>query len=294
MTTVVDAPLALAAHAKLNLYLHVTGRRADGYHLLDSLVVFAELADTLVLARDDDLTLAVDGEFARAAGPVDDNLAMRAARRLRQACGASAGARMRLTKRIPVAAGLGGGSADAAAALVGLARLWGDDAGRADLHAIALQLGADVPVCLAGRPAFVAGIGERLSAAPVLPEPGLLLVNPGIQLATRDVFGAFRGGLSGPGRFSEAPATVAELAAVLGERSNDLAAAARSLAPQIGDVVDALQALPGCRLARMSGSGPTCFALFDDVASAVEAAGQLTRPAGWWVSTGRLRPSRSP
>ena len=219
MTGVAPESLRLTARAKVNLYLHVVGRRGDGYHLLDSLVVFAGLADSLVIRPSSRLTLAVQGPFATDIGPVEDNLVMRAARALREAAGMmQGGAEIVLDKNIPAVAGLGGGSADAAAALDALARLWEVPEGAVDFPALAMEIGADVPVCLAGVASFVGGAGEKVEPAPELPPAGLLLVNPGIQLATQAVFAARRGGFSPPGVFPGPVASVADLAALLGER----------------------------------------------------------------------------
>ena len=279
--------LRLRAPAKVNLYLHITGRRDDGYHLLDSLVVFTALSDRLELEPADGMSLSVEGAFADKAGPDDTNLVLRAARVLAEAADMDEGMRARLDKNIPVAAGLGGGSADAAAALRGLMQLWDISPDDVDLPALALELGADVPVCLASKPAFIGGVGERVESAPALPDAGILLVNPGIALATPSVFAGRRGGFSPPGRFDESPASVEALAALLRERDNDLADAAIRLAPVIADVLAALKTVPGCRLARMTGSGATCFGLFDDEASAVDGAGALRRE-GWWVQATRI------
>jgi len=287
---VTDGPgrtLRLRAAAKINLYLHVTGRRDDGYHLLDSLIVFTGLADELDLAPAAGMALSVEGEFAGKAGALEDNLVLRAAHALARAAGIERGMSARLLKNIPAAAGLGGGSADAAAALKGLMRLWDIPAGSLDLPALALALGADVPVCLDGHPSFIGGIGESIEPAPRLPGAGLLLVNPGVELATPAVFARRRGGFSPPGRFSDAPANAAGLAALLADRGNDLTEAAIALAPVVGDVLAALAAAPGCHLARMTGSGATCFGLFDDEATAAAAAARMRRD-GWWVQPSRI------
>lgn len=278
-----DATAAEAAPAKLNLFLHVTGRREDGYHLLDSLAVFASLADTLTATPAGALSLAVTGPFAAAAGGDDDNLVLRAARALAPGRGAA----LALRKVIPVAAGLGGGSSDAAAALRLLARLWHLPPAPATL---AVSLGADVPVCLAPRPARMQGIGEILSPAPALPAGmGLVLANPRVPLATPPVFrartGPFDAPVSLPARFADA----ADLAAFLATTRNGLEAAAISLCPPIAAVLAACAALPGALLARMSGSGPTCFALFATLAEAEAAAALLTaREPGWWTWGGGL------
>ncbi len=287
MTVADSAVLHLSAPAKINLYLHVTGRRADGYHLLDSLVAFAGIADRIELGPATDFEIAIDGPFADVSGPPEHNLALEAARALAAATGVRRGARIRVTKHIPAAAGLGGGSADAAAVLTGLARLWELPADAVDLAAMGVRLGADLPACLAGRPVFVGGIGEDIVDAPPLPPAGLLLVNPGVAVSTPSVFGGRRGGFSTAARLSAAPSSAAELAAILQTRGNDLTEAACRLAPVIEDVLAALGAAPGCRLARMSGSGATCFGLFDDRESAAAALPSV-RCDGWWVTATAL------
>jgi 4-diphosphocytidyl-2-C-methyl-D-erythritol kinase len=176
-----DLPsLTLSAPAKLNLYLHVIGRRDDGFHLLDSLVAFAAVHDTLVIEPASQLSLENTGTFGRSLPVSSDNLVMRAAERLRDLAGISEGARITLIKELPVASGIGGGSADAAAAIKGLARLWNLHPGQHDLSGLALDLGADVPVCLFGRPAFMGGIGEQIEPLADLPAVPLVLVNPGV------------------------------------------------------------------------------------------------------------------
>lgn len=275
---------------KLNLYLHVVGRRRDGYHLLDSLVAFTDLADTLTVAPSDTLELAVDGPFAAAAGPVPDNLVLRAARLLAEAAGVQDGASIRLTKTIPVAAGLGGGSSDAAAALRLLPRLWRVENGEPALAELALRLGADVPVCLYGRAAFVGGIGDRIEPAPRLPTAQIVLVNPGVRLATAEIYRGRGGEFSTADRFDQKPRDFDSLVAALGGRRNDLQEAAVARAPVVADVLARLAAEEGCHLARMSGSGATCFGLFADATGASRAASRIAadRP-GWWVRATRLK-----
>ena len=281
--------IRVGAPAKLNLYLHVTGRRADGFHELDSLVTFTALADTLEIAPADTLDLTVTGPFADALG-TGDNLATRAAAALAQRLGRSADVQITLDKRIPVAAGLGGGSADAAAVLRGLARLWRlgrEHAG--DLQETALGLGADVPVCIHSRAANMAGIGEDLSRAPQLPPCGVLLVNPGVPVPTGPVFAARRGPFSAACRLHEEPQGAPALAALLRSRRNDLERPALERVPEIGLVLARLAEAPGCLLARMSGSGGTCFGLFEDEAAAAGAAGAIARDhPTWWVKPTRL------
>lgn len=273
------------ARAKVNLHLHVTGRRPDGYHTLDSLAVFAGAADTLVAEPADALTLEITGPFA--AGLDGDNLVLRAARALAEAAGVQAGARLILDKRLPVASGIGGGSADAAAALRLLSRLWSTDLGPERMAGIALSLGADVPVCLASRPSRMGGIGEALSPAPALPPCGLALVNPGVAVATADVFRVRAGGFTPDADLPASWEDAAAMARDLAEARNDLEAPARALRPEIGAALDALARMQGCLLSRMSGSGATCFGLFADAASAEAAARALARP-GWWSWGGAL------
>ena len=279
------------APAKVNLYLHVTGRRADGYHLLDSLVAFADIGDEVTATAAPDFSLTVSGpERAALDARGDDNLVLRAARCLAAHYGMDSGAVLHLEKRLPVAAGIGGGSSDAAAAARALARLWGKrlDAGAALALA---ELGADIPACLAAVPVWVSGIGEALAPAEGLPEAGILLANPRRPLPTSSVFRARTGPFAGPARFMPMPADAAGLARALSERRNDLTEAAIGLVPEITAVLDRLAHLPGALLTRMSGSGATCFALFADRAAALGAGNILaaTEP-GWWSAAGRLRP----
>lgn len=288
------SPVRRLARAKINLYLHVTGRRDDGYHLLDSLVAFAEFGDSLEARPAAALTLRVSGPFAsaleRTLSARDQNLVLSAARKLARSTGVTSGAALNLVKRLPVAAGIGGGSADAAAALSALVELWRVTPSSFELDDLALRLGADVPVCLSGQDAqFVGGIGEKLEPAPKLPATGLLLVNPGTSVTTAEVFEQFDGEYSTPARFVEAPADSQQLAEALARRRNDLEAAALVLAPEVARVLRCLEALPGALLARMSGSGATCFALFADQDSACHAACRLRRYApDWWIMATRL------
>ena len=284
------------APAKINLYLHVVGRRPDGYHRLDSLIAFADIGDRVTATAADRLSLSVDGPEANGlAGLGDDNLVLRAARLLataiEQAVPAArpSGAAVHLDKRLPVASGIGGGSSDAAAALRALDRLWRSPVDPEALAALALRLGADVPACLAAGPVWVGGIGERIAPAAGLPPAGIVLVNPRRTLPTAAVFQARRGGYSAAGRFAPMPGTAAGLAAALATRRNDLSEAAVSLVPEIAAMLDLLAYLPGALLARMSGSGATCFALFADRRAAAAAWRQLAAAEpGWWSAAGAL------
>jgi 4-diphosphocytidyl-2-C-methyl-D-erythritol kinase len=271
-------PHAELAPAKVNLALHVTGRRPDGYHLLDSLVAFPGIGDRLAAEPAATLSLEVTGLFAPGLrGDEAENLVLRAARLVQPQ---GRGARIVLEKNLPVAAGLGGGSSDAAAALRLLPRLWRTEAPSAEA---ALGLGADVPVCLLGRPARMRGIGERLDPID-LPPFWTLLVNPGVAVPTGPIFAALERRdnppLAGPLAFPDAGA----LFAWLRRARNDLEAPAARLAPTIGLTLAAISSQPGCALARMSGSGATCFGLFAAEGRARAAAASLGRAEPrWWV-----------
>ena len=279
-----------AAPAKINLFLHVTGRRDDGYHLLDSLVVFAAMADRLTAGAGDDLSLAVTGPFASGLAMESDNLVLRAARALAGAAGLAPKARLVLEKNLPIASGIGGGSADAAAALRLLCRLWQLDAGAISLPSLAAKLGADVPVCLRAIPARMRGVGERLDPTPALPACGLVLVNPGVPLGTRDVFRARTGPFSAAAALPAAWADASAMANDLRALSNDLQPPALLLQPVISSVLARISADSDCLLARMSGSGATCFGLYSDAEAATRAAGQLSH-YGWWCWGGPLQPA---
>ncbi len=281
-------PIVLEAPAKLNLYLRVTGRRDDGYHELESLVAFAGFHDVLRMEPADTLKVTVDGPFADALTDPEDNLVAKAARHLAAELGEKPAVRIHITKDIPVAAGLGGGSADAAATLLGLCDLWSVDRSQVDLASIGSRLGADVPVCLFGRPAVMTGVGEKVRGVPTLPEAGLLLVNPGVMIATPDVFGARSGGFSRPLGCPDRIGGLRGLADLLRAGGNDLLGSAVSICPEIGVIVERLADLPGCRYAGMSGSGATCFGLFDDEGAAQRAAEEITHN-GWWFMPTSLR-----
>jgi len=285
------ASLSEFAPAKINLTLRVRGRRADGYHDIESLVVFASLGDRLALTPSDTLGLALRGPNAGTLAAEDpgagDNLVVRAARALAERVDGLKLGHFILDKRLPVAAGIGGGSTDAAAALRLLARRNGLAPEDARLFDAARATGADVPVCLDPRPRLMRGIGEILSEPLALPPLPAVLVNPGVAIATRDVFGKL--GLS-PGEMQPAETDVSipgrrdALVDHIARRANDLEPAAVALQPVVRTVLDALRRCDGCRLARMSGSGATCFALFPSQRAAATAVRSLraSHPA-WWV-----------
>ena len=269
-----------AARAKINLALHITGRRADGHHELDSLVAFADVTDRVRVAPADADRLHLTGPEAATLSAEPDNLALRAARFF-----AGPPVAIAIGKELPVAAGLGGGSADAAAVLRALARL----TGRA-VPAGTDALGADVPVCLASTAQRIQGIGERLTPAPPLPPVHAVLVNPRVPVATGAVFAALKRRENPPlpplpARFADTPALIGWL----GAARNDLAGPADAIAPVIGQVRAALKALPGALLVRLSGSGASVFALFGDRAAAAAGAARIAAAEpGWWVRAARL------
>lgn len=291
-------PLATRAPAKVNLSLRVLGRRADGYHELDSLVAFAGVGDELSLSPGEPAGVQISGPFAAGLSTRADNLVLKAERALREEIAGLRSGRFHLVKRLPIASGIGGGSADAAAALRLLARLNDLRLSHPALLAAAGRIGADVPVCLEARARMMGGIGERLG--PPLKPPRLfaLLVNPGVAVETVAVFRALglqpgQGYSSGADAFEPGdlpPATPAALIAALAASGNDLEAPARAVAPAIGEVLAVLSALRGCRLARMSGSGATCFALFDDCRASAAAGKRLAKQQrDWWVKPTVLR-----
>ena len=282
------ATLVEKAAAKINLTLRVIGRRADGYHELESLVAFADICDVLTFHPDADDGLDVHGLFAGNSGAVADNLVLKALAALRQQFPGMKGGRFVLDKNIPVAAGLGGGSADAAAVLRLVTRANGLSLLDARVMDAARAVGADVPVCIGSRPCVMRGIGEVLSEPLDLPPLPAVLVNPGVPLATRDVFGKLAG-RAGTKNLGGLPLEFDALIACLEEHHNDLAPAAIACAPVVADVLAALTACAGVRLVRMSGSGPTCFALFTTHDEAVTAAQRLKAGRkNWWVQATTL------
>lgn len=273
------------APAKLNLALHVRRKRADGYHEIETLFAFCRDGDALSMT-DGEPSLTVEGPFAGGLSAGPDNLVSRAARLFAGTFGVADDAAFVLDKRLPVASGIGGGSADAAAALRLLARRHEITRDDPALIACAASLGADVPACLLGRSAIGTGIGEHLSPIDGLRDIPVLLVNPGVAVSTGAVFagwnGVDRGALPHTARKSATRSTP-DILSVAQAGRNDLEAPARAFAPVIGDVLDLLETTAGTRLVRMSGSGATCFALFDTPAarSAAAAMIRISRPA-WW------------
>jgi len=274
----------LRAPAKINLFLHVGEKRPDGYHALQSLVAFTAAGDDLAFSAGKNLSLTIEGPFGAGLSAGDDNLVVKAARAL----SADKGASIVLNKNLPVASGIGGGSADCAATLRGLSQLWGLSQDALILQKIGETLGSDVPVCITSRPQWMEGRGEVLTELPSLPGLPIVLVNPGVGVPTGKVFGALKDrrgvALPLPSRFAGAD----DLIAYLKDTSNDLEAPARIIAPDVNTVLEEI-AGEGALLARMSGSGATCFGLFESDETAVRAAATLRkRYPGWWVMASRL------
>jgi 4-diphosphocytidyl-2-C-methyl-D-erythritol kinase len=268
--------LTETAYAKLNLALHVRRRRADGYHDLESVFAFVEDGDELTVEQDDRLSLSINGRFAEGLSAGGDNLVMQAATVMQSVFGIKEGARLSLQKNLPVASGIGGGSADAAAALRLLARLWEIDVADPSVMEITARLGADVPACVASEPVFGTGKGDELVPLPNADQGmPVLLVNPLVPLSTGTVFAAWDGvdrgaiDLDAPERWR-----------------NDLTVPARGLVPEIDVILSTLSAAPGVRFAAMSGSGATCFALFDSEAECAAAAIPFSDS---WTLVTRLR-----
>ncbi len=278
-------PVRELAHAKINLTLQVLGRRPDGYHELESLVTFADIHDVVTLDPGTGGSVTVAGPFASYIG--GENLLVRAMTLLRGADARVVLGSVRLDKQLPVAAGLGGGSADAASFLRAVKQANGDRADTIAWSDIAARLGADVSVCLGARPAFVWGIGEKVAPVRTLPSTNAVLVNPRLPLATADVFKALAAApLAAVRRKPVAPdlSRLVDLVAYMRAHGNDLERPAMALLPAIRDVKAALEAEPECRLAAMSGSGPTCFGIFADQDQAAAAAARIASiHPEWWI-----------
>ena len=280
-------PIREFARAKVNLTLRVLGRRPDGYHELESLVTFAELHDVVALQPGTSGSVAVTGPFAQYIG--GENLLVRALNVLRDVAPGLALGAVRLEKNLPVAAGIGGGSADAAALLRAVRRANPEHTGAVDWMGIAEKLGADVPVCLLDAPALMTGKGERIAPVARLPGAAAVLVNPGVPLATAQVFEKLAAGVLSAGDRTQPQALrIADLDGLVGYMrgaGNDLEDPARRLLPEIGAVKAALGAEPGCLFAAMSGSGPTCFGVFSDQHAAKRAAQAIAAShPNWWVA----------
>ncbi|MGB0506074.1 MAG: 4-(cytidine 5'-diphospho)-2-C-methyl-D-erythritol kinase [Pikeienuella sp.] len=281
------------ARAKINLFLHVRGQRPEGYHTLDSMVVFPNYGDIVSADPASQLGLTVDGPFGTGLSQDRSNLTLAAAHALADRLSSSPGAQLHLSKRLPVAAGIGGGSADAGAALRLLSRLW-PNVNPADLHNIAFALGADAPMCLAQQPATIGGVGEQLGASPSFPEFWVVMINPNQPLLTSEVFGALKNrdnpaGPKAPHEFK----TLASLTEWLLQQRNDLEGPARSIRPVIGRVLSVLNWRKDCLFARMSGSGATCFGIFATRDQAESAATEISSAEpDWWAVAAQVEAHR--
>jgi len=278
-------PVTEHAPAKLNLFLHVVGKRWDGYHLLESLVVFTEFGDTLEFYPDDTLSLDITGEFSDKIVADENNSVLKAARTLKEKIGCRHGARITLRKRIPVAAGLGGGSSDAAAVLRALPKLWNIPVEFALLQNIAAGLGSDVSVCLGAKPALVRGVGEQVTPVDIPVKAWVVLINPLLPVPTIEVYRRYSSGFDVSSPLDPVDSFSA-LICEMSERRNALTEASVSLCPAIAEALQALRETEHCQLARMAGSGATCFALYEKEAQAKAAAQQLKKTfPDWWVTT---------
>jgi 4-diphosphocytidyl-2-C-methyl-D-erythritol kinase len=280
---------SVGAPAKINLALHVTGQRADGYHLLDSLVVFTGLGDTLAFETADADGFVIDGPYAGAlaAEAPDTNLVTKARQALRTHCESLGhpcpAVLIRLTKNLPIASGMGGGSSDAAAALRGLAEFWKVSMAPGMLAQIGLSLGADVPMCLLAKPLFAKGIGEEISLASPFPALHLVLVNPGVEVSTPAVFKALSSKTNKPLSLHANLSSIQGLCQWLAAQRNDLQNPAMDMQPVIRDAIYALSER-GALVARMSGSGATCFGIFPSAQAATSAAKAISeRHTDWFV-----------
>lgn len=287
-----QATLALDAPAKVNLSLHITGQRDDGYHMVDSLVVFGGASDRLIFEPAGHLHLSVTGPFAEGLRQEPDNLIVRAARMLAKELNLPAEADLTLEKHLPISAGVSGGSADAATTLLGLLRLWERTIKDDKLRTIALSLGADVPMCLEGSCLRARGIGDEMEPGPRMPNDlGLVLINPRVPISTPDIFKRLKQKDNSPmGPVPSAFLSAKALADWLADQRNDLEMAAMEQAPIIETVLQSLNDDGDCLFARLSGSGATCFGLFATVKHAEYAARRLsfTHP-NWWVSHGGVQ-----
>ncbi len=287
--------ISIPARPKINLFLHVTGRRADGYHLLESLVCFADTGDRITVSPAHHLSLHIQGPFGGDLEVGPGNLVLHAATALQewahQSGHKAGGGALTLDKYLPIASGIGGGSADAAATFKTLSSLWDLRIPEQELATLALSIGADVPVCLDSRTRMMRGIGDVLEDGPVLPPTWILLVNPMREVSTAKVFSSLD--LSEPSKEPTIPSEF-ETAAMLGawlkaETRNDLEGPALIQAPEIASVLNALADCDGCHIARMSGSGATCFALFGEPGAAETAARRLTGShPDWWVQAAKI------
>ena len=281
----------LNAPAKLNLFLHITGKRADGYHLLQSVMIFVDVGDDMEFYPHDGFLIDAEGRFATDLPSPAENIIYRAAKALAETFRVPLSAGIRIKKNLPIASGVAGGSSNAATTLLGLSKLWGLPDDRDRLHKIAISLGADVPACLIRRPVWAEGIGEKMSALPHMPPLHFVLANPMIATPTAEVFARFKNRISAPIQYSGRKKTMDEWISDLRLYRNDLTEAAIEVCPEIQFVLRALRDTPNCHLARLSGSGATCFGIYDTPYAAQAAVNKLrTQYPDWWITSANLLP----
>jgi 4-diphosphocytidyl-2-C-methyl-D-erythritol kinase len=293
--------LTIFAPAKINLYLHITGRLDNGYHMLDSLVAFADIGDSIEIEPATEFEFRIEGPYAGGFGPKDrdhspdsSNLVVQAVWALARAAQKIPNVRIKLTKNLPIASGLGGGSSDAAAVIWGLLEWWKIPRQTHYLQGLMARLGADIPACLTCAPVRVRGIGDILDPAPAMNEVPIVLVNPGKPCLTGEIFSRFNGSYREPMALPHSLEKPGELISFLSQQRNDLVKPASETVPEIGNVLNILNVQEGCTLARLTGSGATCFGLFEDEAKARKAAKSIAADnPDWWVKSGWLnRPER--
>ena len=278
----------MGAPAKINLYLNIIGQRVNDYHELDSLIAFAAHGDQIEVKKCDHFKLEASGPFSETLPPSNENLVIKAAKELARGTNYEGGACIKLIKNLPVSSGVGGGSADAAATLKALNDLWETNLQNKDLMVMALRLGADVPVCMLSKTARMSGIGDKISKVSGVPNCGILLVNPGIPISTVNVFQLFEGDFSNQVKIPKIENSEAFFD-FLSNQKNDLQDAAIKIAPIIKEVLNILTDDPNCRLARLSGSGGTCFGLYEDEATALfTAESMFGHFPDWWIQPTRL------
>ncbi|MGB4057286.1 MAG: 4-(cytidine 5'-diphospho)-2-C-methyl-D-erythritol kinase [Alphaproteobacteria bacterium] len=293
--------LNVFAPAKVNLYLHVTGRLDNGYHTLDSLVAFTDIGDQIEITPAPEFQFSIDGPYAKGFSPKEidhspdsSNLVVQAAWALARMAQKIPSVHIRLTKNLPLASGLGGGSSDAAAVIWGLLEWWKLPRDTQGLQSLMTRLGADVPACFSCRPSRLRGIGDILDPTPPMGEVPIILINPGKPCMTADVFSRFTGGFREPVALPKNLETLNDLLGFLDKQNNDLLKPALDTVPEIKNVLQSLSASKSCLLSRMTGSGASCFGLFKTQEEAKETAKKIQNDKpGWWIKSGWLnRPER--
>lgn len=280
---------SIEAPAKINLCLHVVGRRRDNYHLISSLVIFLGIFDTISVSESKTLKLNIKGPFAKYLGPKKDNSVIKAALALRKFCNLKTGAEITLTKNLPISSGIGGGSTDCAATIKLLLKLWKIKIGNKELMKLGQSLGADVPVCLIGRPSFIGGIGEDIKTIESFPNIWILLVNPRKQIFTKKIFSNFKKKYSKKVPSSSKLFTLKKLISFLKRSDNDLTSLAVHYAPEIKKILNDLSLTEDCLLSRMSGSGATCFGIFSGKKNVIKAKKTLLKlNPNYWISYGQI------